>query len=43
MEEKQARRLVLGLRRQERWNELNKVYQAHIKATLPSADKEEPA
>jgi uncharacterized protein YndB with AHSA1/START domain len=35
MEEKQARRLVLGLRRQERWNELNKVYRAHIKETLP--------
>ena len=35
MEEKQAPRLVLGLRRQERWNELNKIYRAHIKAKLP--------
>ena len=37
MEEKQARRLVLGLRRQERWSELNKIYREHIKATLPPA------
>ena len=37
MEQKQAKRLVLGLRRQERWNELNKIYRAHIKATLPPA------
>jgi uncharacterized protein YndB with AHSA1/START domain len=35
MEDKQARRLVLGLRRQERWNELNKIYRAHIKTALP--------
>jgi uncharacterized protein YndB with AHSA1/START domain len=27
--------IVNGLRRQERWNELNKIYRAHIKATLP--------
>jgi uncharacterized protein YndB with AHSA1/START domain len=38
MEEGQARRLVLGLRRQERWNELNKIYRAHIAATCPPED-----
>jgi uncharacterized protein YndB with AHSA1/START domain len=27
-------RIVAGLRRKERWNELNKVYRAHILATL---------
>ena len=31
-------RIVLGLRRKERWNELNKIYRAHIKATLPPAE-----
>lgn len=41
MDAKQARRLVLGLRRQERWNELNKIYRAHIKATLPPTDHTE--
>jgi uncharacterized protein YndB with AHSA1/START domain len=35
MEAKQARRLVLGLRRQERWNELNKLYRAYIPTALP--------
>ena len=37
MTEKDAARIVLGLRRKERWNELNKVYRAHIRATLPPA------
>lgn len=35
MTEVQAKRLVLGLRRQERWAELNKIYRAHIKAMVP--------
>ena len=34
----QGVRMVRGLRRQERWNELNKVYRAHIKATCPPAE-----
>lgn len=37
MDEKLATRIILGLRRAERWNELNKVYRAHIPATLPPA------
>jgi uncharacterized protein YndB with AHSA1/START domain len=41
MTEVQAKRIVLGLRRQERWNELNKVYREHIKATLPPIDRRE--
>lgn len=28
-------RIADGLRRHERWNELNKIYRAHIRATLP--------
>jgi uncharacterized protein YndB with AHSA1/START domain len=35
--EDNARRLTLGLRRHERWNDLNKIYRAHIAATLPPA------
>ena len=35
MTEKDAARIVLGLRRKERWNELNKIYRAHIAATIP--------
>ena len=34
----QGVRIVRGLRRQERWNELNKVYREHIRTTLPPAD-----
>ena len=34
----QLARIVRGLRGSERWNELNKIYRAHIKATLPPAD-----
>lgn len=41
MTERDALRITLGLRRKERWNELNKIYRAHIKATLPSAEPEE--
>ena len=37
MSEKDAARITLGLRRKERWNELNQIYRAHIKATLPPA------
>lgn len=37
--DKQGARIVRGLRRQERWNELNKIYRAHIKATLPPAEQ----
>jgi uncharacterized protein YndB with AHSA1/START domain len=37
MTEVNAKRLVLGLRRQERWNELNKIYRDYIKATIPPA------
>ena len=33
----QAARAALGLRREERWNELNKLYRAHIRATVPAA------
>jgi uncharacterized protein YndB with AHSA1/START domain len=36
--DKQAERTALSLRRHERWNELNKIYREHIKATLPPAD-----
>ena len=31
----QLDRIVRGLRGKERWNELNKIYRAHIKATFP--------
>ena len=31
----QAVRAALGLRRHERWNDLNKIYREHIRATLP--------
>jgi len=31
-------RIRSGLRRKERWNELNKIYRDHIKATFPRAD-----
>jgi uncharacterized protein YndB with AHSA1/START domain len=34
-DENRAARLVLQFRRKERWNELNKVYRAHIKAAVP--------
>jgi hypothetical protein len=33
----QRERIVRGLRLSERWNELNKIYRAHIAATIPSA------
>lgn len=36
--DKQAARAALSLRRHERWNELNKIYRAHIKAALPPAE-----
>jgi hypothetical protein len=32
----QRDRIVRGLRGAERWNELNKVYREHIKATFPA-------
>ncbi|MGH6985942.1 MAG: SRPBCC domain-containing protein [Caulobacteraceae bacterium] len=32
----QLDRIKQGLRRQERWNELNKAYRRHIKATIPA-------
>jgi uncharacterized protein YndB with AHSA1/START domain len=32
---KAAERAALSLRRHERWNDLNKIYREHIKATLP--------
>ena len=35
IEPKRAPGLVLSFRRTERWNELNKIYRAHIKATIP--------
>jgi hypothetical protein len=41
MTDKDAARIVLGLRRKERWNELNKIYRAHIRATLPPAEPTE--
>jgi uncharacterized protein YndB with AHSA1/START domain len=31
-----AQRIVRDLRRQERWNDLNKVYSRHIRETLPA-------
>jgi uncharacterized protein YndB with AHSA1/START domain len=40
MTESNARRFVRGLRRHERWNELNKIYRAHIAATFPPAQAE---
>ena len=33
----QLDRIVRGLRGKERWNELNKIYRVHIKATFPAA------
>jgi uncharacterized protein YndB with AHSA1/START domain len=33
----QVDRIVRGLRGAERWNELNKIYRAHIAATIPPA------
>jgi uncharacterized protein YndB with AHSA1/START domain len=33
----QLARIVRGLRGKERWNELNKIYRAHIAATIPPA------
>ena len=37
MSPKLGARIRIGLRRKERWNELNKIYRQHIKATLPPA------
>jgi len=34
----QRARIVRGLRGRERWNELNDIYRAHIKATIPPAE-----
>jgi uncharacterized protein YndB with AHSA1/START domain len=36
----QLNRIVRGLRGKERWNELNKIYRAHIAATFPPAQAE---
>jgi uncharacterized protein YndB with AHSA1/START domain len=33
-----AERLTRSYRRKERWNELNVIYRAHIKSTLPAAE-----
>lgn len=37
LSDEQLDRIVRGLRGAERWNELNKIYRAHIKATFPAA------
>jgi uncharacterized protein YndB with AHSA1/START domain len=39
--DQQAARASLSLRRHERWNELNDIYRAHIRAAVPPADGEE--
>jgi uncharacterized protein YndB with AHSA1/START domain len=33
-----GQRIALGLRREERWNELNKIYRAHIPQAVPPAE-----
>jgi len=40
MTEKDGWRLTLGLRRHERWNDLNKIYRAHIPQALPPAEEQ---
>ena len=37
----QAGRAALSLRRHERWDELNKLYRAHIKGMVPPAERAE--
>ena len=39
MTDRDAARIILGLRRKERWNELNKIYREHIRRTLPPASQ----
>jgi uncharacterized protein YndB with AHSA1/START domain len=38
LSDEQLRRIVRGIRGSERWNELNQIYRAHIKATIPPAE-----
>jgi uncharacterized protein YndB with AHSA1/START domain len=33
-----GQRIALGLRRHERWNQLNKIYREHIRLAVPSAE-----